>query len=111
VPGGTGTVAAPPPVQAPDRSRSARLLNPERWQRIEFPEEANTDGVDDAYVTLKIAVDAQGSPTSVTVVQDPGHGFARQAKQFALRQKYDVAFDRDGKPIPGVCNPRIHFTR
>ncbi len=110
-PGGTGTAAVVAPVQAPDRSRPARLLNPERWQRIEFPEEANTDGVDHAVVLLKIVVDAQGSPASVTIVQDPGHGFGRQAKQFALRQKYDVALDRDGRPIPGVSSPRITFDR
>ncbi len=117
-PGGTGTGTATrmgtaPAPQAPrvDRSRPAGLRDRERWQRIDFPVEANTDRVDDAWVTLKIVVDGLGRPSEVVLVQDPGHGFGRHARAFALGQTYDVALDGEGHPIPGVVQARIHFTR
>ncbi len=110
VPGGTGPVNAPPPqVAAPDLSRPASIG---AWSCSDFPEEADTAQVDEAYVMIQVDVDASGRPASVRVLQDPGNGFARQAKTCAMRQRFQPALDRSGNPVAGSTKPfRVHFSR
>lgn len=111
VPGGTGTGNAPPPTRL-DRSRVAALSGSSDWGDCPFPAEADAEQVDQAYVTLQVKVRSDGSPDSVSVVQDPGHGFGREARKCAMRKRFTSALDVDGNPIAGQTKPfRVHFTR
>ncbi len=109
--GGLPGVAAGPAVGAPDRSRAASLAGSKDW-KCEFPPEADIDQVDEAFVVVQVATHADGSPDRVSILSDPGHGFARAARLCAMRERYDPALDRDGKPVAGTTKSiRIRFER
>jgi protein TonB len=111
VPGGTGTPhAAPPPPPGPDLSRAASLSGGSQWS-CPFPPEADTAQVDEAFVSLKVDVRADGTPTAVAVLQDPGNGFGREARRCAMNKHYQSALDHDGNAIPGAWKARVHFSR
>lgn len=115
-PGGTGTTTkAPPPPpkpKGPDRSRSATIGSGTNWSSCPFPPEADVDQIDYAVVTLAITVRPDGTPRSVRVMNDPGHGFGRAARMCALSKRYTPALNRKGKAIVGTTPPvRVTFTR
>lgn len=111
VPGGTGTPrAAPPPPPGPDRSRTASLSGGSQWS-CPFPPEADTAQVDEAFVSLRVDVRADGTPTTVSVLQDPGNGFGREARRCAMNKHYQSALDHDGNAIVGTWQARVHFSR
>jgi periplasmic protein TonB len=103
-------LAAPsPPVLAADLSREASIGH---WSCSDFPEEADSAGIDEAYVMIQADVSAGGTPTTVRVLQDPGSGFGAQARRCAMRQHFQPALDREGNPMPGTTKPfRVHFSR
>lgn len=107
-PGGTGVATAPPRV---DRSRGASLVNKGNLERCPFPSEADAEQIDDAYVTIEVRVRPDGTAETVSILQDPGHGFGREARKCALREKYNSALDIDGNAIPGASRVRFHFQR
>jgi periplasmic protein TonB len=112
-PGGAtnGAGAAPAPAAAgPDRSRGATVGGTD-WSAAPFPTESDTAQIDEAYVTLQIDVRADGTPSAVRVITDPGNGFGREARRFALTQRFQPALDHDGNPIPGTLKTRVHFSR
>jgi protein TonB len=110
-PGGVGTQHAPPAPVGPDLSRAAGLLGNHEWN-APFPPEADTAQIDDAYVTLQVEIRADGTPAAVHVVSDPGNGFGREARRYAMTQRYQSARDHDGNPIPGMIKTvRVHFQR
>lgn len=114
-PGGTGTSNKPPPPPpkptGPDRSRSATIAGGS-WSSCPFPPEADTDQIDYAVVTLLVTVRTDGTPRSVQIVSDPGHGFGRAARMCALSKRYTPALDREGQAIVGSTPPiRVTFTR
>ena len=111
VPGGTGTpqVAAPPPT-AIDHTRAASLSGGAQWS-CPFPPEADTAQVDEAFVSLQVEVRPDGTPTSVSVLQDPGNGFGREARRCAMQKHYQNALDHDGNAIAGTWKARVHFSR
>jgi protein TonB len=111
--GGTGTAinVPPPPPPGPDRSRPAGLEGASEW-KCPWPSEADAEQIDEAYVTVQVTTTADGTAESVNVVNDPGHGFAREARRCAMRERYKTALDHDGNPIRGVTKAfRIHFER
>ncbi len=108
-PGATGTTPAPPPP-GPDRSRKASLAGGTEWD-APFPPEADTAQVDEARVTLAIDVRADGSASAVRVVSDPGNGFGREARRYALSRRYNPALDHDGNPIPSTFHISVRFSR
>lgn len=110
VPGGTGTAPAPPQPKV-DRSRPAKIRNLANLERCPWPGEADAEQIDEALVGLEVKVAADGHAESVTVWSDPGHGFGRESKRCALREKYDTALNVDGTPVPGVWRARVRFTR
>ncbi|MGH7271083.1 MAG: hypothetical protein ACREJ3_11690, partial [Polyangiaceae bacterium] len=67
-----------PAAPGPDRSRKASIGGQE-WD-IPFPPEADAAQIDDAYVTMRISVGADGSVTAAVVLADPGYGFGREAR-------------------------------
>jgi protein TonB len=108
VAGGTGTAPAPPKV---DRSRKATIANQANLSRCPFPPEADADQVDDAFVGIEVKTTPDGRAENVSVWLDPGHGFSREAKKCALREKYEPALSVDGTPMPGTYRVRFHFSR
>lgn len=110
VPGGTGTGPAPT-KPAQDLSRPPGLPEGSSWDSCGFPAEADMDQIDFAMVTLAVTVAADGSPQSVSAVNDPGHGFGPLATQCARRKKYRPALDAAGNPIIKTIQFRVRFTR
>ena len=110
IPGGTGTAAAPPPVKV-DRSRAARIMSLSNLERCPFPAEADAEQVDEAVVGIDVKISVDGRAESVSITSDPGHGFGREARKCALREKYDAALNVDGSPVPGTYRVRFKFSR
>ena len=111
VPGGTGTAPAPAAPRV-DRSRKASITGSSDWNDCPFPAEADAEQIDQAFVLIQVRVKPDGSPETVAVVQDPGHGFGREARKCAMRKKYTTALDPDGNPVAGQTNPfRVRFER
>jgi protein TonB len=111
VPGGTGTAPAPA-ARKEDRSRAPGLLGSVDWNDCPFPGEADAEQIDQAFVLIQVKVKPDGAPDSVSVLQDPGHGFGREARKCAMRKKYSPGLDPDGNAIPGATKPfRVRFER
>jgi periplasmic protein TonB len=115
---GTGTKPGAPPGPAvakdegPDLSRAAQPAN-RAWSCSHlFPPEADADDVNVATVTIVVTVRPDGTPQSVKVLSDPGHGFGRAARTCALSQRYNAAFDRSGQATTGTTPPfPVRFER
>jgi protein TonB len=110
VAGGAGTAPAPATPKV-DRSRKATIANQANLSRCPFPPEADADQVDDAFVGIEVKVTPDGRAENVSVWLDPGHGFSREAKKCALREKYEPALSVDGASMPGTYRVRFHFSR
>jgi protein TonB len=77
-----------------------------------WPGEADARQVDQETVVLRVAVRADGSADRVDVVEDPGFGFGRAARQCALATRFEPARDPAGAPIAALSPPiRVHFFR
>ena len=101
--------AAPPARE--DKSRPAALAGGASWN-CPFPPEANAESLDKAVVSIAVTVDEGGSPKNVTVLSDPGHGFARAAKACAYGRSYVAALDPAGRPRTATTAPiRVRFRR
>jgi protein TonB len=112
-PGGTGTGApqAPPPPSGPDLSRAPGLVGGANWT-CPFPPEADVDGVDQAVASVVVTVRPDGTPLSVKVVSDPGHGFGRAARMCALGRRFTPGLDHAGQPTTSTTPPiKVRFTR
>ncbi len=109
VAGGTGTVPnGAPPV---DRSRMASCGAETSWD-CPFPPEADTAQIDEAAVTLRATVGANGSVLKVEIVKDAGNGFGREAKRCAMARRCQPAFDASGTAVEGLSkNVVVHFSR
>jgi protein TonB len=93
-----------------DRSRALQLAGSTEW-RCPFPPEADADQIDEAAAVISVTVGADGKAQKVSVVQDPGHGFGREARACALRETYVPALDRDGNAIAASKSFRVRFER
>jgi protein TonB len=111
-PGGTGTGTAPPPAPVgPDLSKAPGLVGSTSWN-CSFPAEADADQIDQATVSILVTVRPDGTPSSVKVLSDPGHGFGRAARTCALGRGYTAGLDRGGNPITATTPPiTVRFTR
>jgi protein TonB len=114
VPGGKGTgapQAPPPPAPVKDLSKVAGLVGSTNWS-CPFPPEADAEQIDSAVVTVVVTVRPDGTPQSVKVISDPGHGFGRQARACALGKRYTPGLDRAGNPVTQSTPPiRVSFVR
>lgn len=109
--GGKGTAPAAPAPTGPDRSRPARPAEA-TWASCAFPPEADAEQIDFQLVTIMVTVAADGTAQSVKVVNDPGRGFGRAARQCALTKKFLPALDRSGTPILSATPPfTVRFQR
>jgi protein TonB len=109
VPNGTGAPTATAKPSGPDRSRPISLGATE-WN-APFPPEADTAQIDEAYVMLQIDFRADGTVSGVRVLADPGNGFGREARRYALNLHLPPALDHDGNPIPTTLKTKVHFSR
>ncbi|WP_437283178.1 energy transducer TonB [Sorangium sp. So ce375] len=108
---GTGDPVPPPVPAGPDRSAPAGLVGSSNWG-CAFPPESDVDQIDQAKVVIMVTVRPDGSPLSVKVVSDPGHGFGRAARMCALSRRYTPQKDRAGAPVTGTTPPiTVNFTR
>lgn len=78
-----------------------------------WPAEAEDLDIESIYVTVKALVKASGELGEVTVLQDPGHGFAKRAVWCArAKVRFDPALDESGVPVDGETPPmRVKFER
>ncbi|MFO0676776.1 MAG: energy transducer TonB [Polyangiaceae bacterium] len=105
VQGGTGTA---PAVAGPDRSRAPERAN-QGDMNCPWPAEADAAQVEEAYVSVRVSVGTDGVPAKVEIMNDPGYGFAREARRCAQRETFRPALDREGKAVAGSKVLRIHF--
>jgi protein TonB len=110
--GGKGTGPATTAAVAPvDKSRPASLAGSTSWS-CPFPPEADAEGRDSAVAVIVVTVRPDGSPQSVSVVQDPGAGFGRAARKCALGRRYVAGLDKDGQTTTTTTPPiRVKFSR
>lgn len=94
------------------RSRArAVALDQAAWS-CPWPAEADARQVDQETVVLRVAVGADGRADRVDVVEDPGFGFGRAARQCALGTRFEPARDPAGERIAALSPPiRVHFFR
>jgi periplasmic protein TonB len=110
MPAGTGSMRTAPPVVGPDRSRRASVLETE-WGIVQFPTEAEVAQIDEALVVLEVDVRPDGTPSAVRILKDPGNGFGRDARLFAMKKRFLPALDHDGNPIASTLKVPVRFTR
>ena len=104
-PGGSGDGSG-----ARSRARGV-ALDQAAWS-CPWPAEADARQVDQETVVLRVAVRADGRADRVDVVDDPGFGFGRAARQCALGTRFEPARDPAGDPIAALSPPiRVHFFR
>lgn len=109
--GGKGTGPAQPAAVGPDRSRPAKPAET-NWGTCAFPPEADAEQIHFQLVTIMVTVRTDGTPQSVKVVNDPGRGFGRAARQCAMSKKFLPALSRDGTPILSATPPfTVKFER
>ena len=59
-----------------------------------------------------MTVGPDGQPKKVSVLNDPGFGFGRVARQCAMRKSYNAGLDRAGNAITTTTPPfTVRFVR
>jgi protein TonB len=76
-----------------------------------FPPEADIEQINYMRVSVVVQVNSEGNPKSVEVLNDPGFGFGRAARQCALKQSYRSALNREGKAIAHSLATVVKFER
>jgi len=102
--------APPPQIVSVDLSRTATLAGSGEW-RCPFPPEADSDSVDEASAIIEVIVGATGKAQTASILQDPGHGFGREARACAMRESYVPALDKAGNPVASSKKFRVKFER
>lgn len=93
-----------------NRSRAPELAQGGQWD-CPFPQEADEAGVDLAVVTLEVDVDASGHVVSATALDDPGHGFGREAVLCAYEKRWAPGLNPDGTARRSSAQLRVRFVR
>jgi len=111
-----GQPAATPSPPLPitlQANENAPLTWPSETERnCPFPEEALVAQVKRALVVIAVLVDRQGYPRRVAVIQDPGFGFARVAKECAMDRRYYPGVATGGETVRAWTPPlRLLFVR
>lgn len=108
---GDGKGKKKPGKKKPSKARPPGLVGGTSW-KCPFPPEANTEQIDSAAAVIVVTVRPDGTPRSVKIVSDPGHGFGRAARMCALGRRYKPGLDRDGNPTTASSPPiTVRFTR
>ena len=98
---------------SPNPESTHKEWSPERaGSHCSFPAEAENLPIDRGIVRITVDVRADGTPSSVTVLSDPGYGFGEAAKQCAMEQRYVAARDESGRAIASRTKPfSVRFVR
>lgn len=106
-----GPIAPPKPAApAKDLSRPAMPASNDWSCSHLFP--SDPEAGNHAVVVIVVTVRPDGTPRSIGIMQDPGHGFGAAARTCALSQRYTPAVDRDGQPTTASTPPiTVRFTR
>ena len=66
----------------------------------DYPLEARKAKIESASVLLEITVTEKGDadPQEIRVIEDPGHGFTKEAIAVVKKWKFKPATDKNGKP-------------
>ena len=108
---GTAPHAAPPPAPSVNLSRPPGLPGGS-WGDCPFPPEADAEGINNVRVKISVTVKADGHVRSVTVLADPGYGFAGAARQCTMRKVFTPALNATGEPVEQTMPPfTVHFER
>ncbi len=106
-----GPVAAKATAEVARSRARAVSLDQAAWN-CPWPAEADARQVDQETVVIRVAVGADGHADSVDVIEDPGFGFGRAARQCALATRFGAARSPGGDPIAALSPPiRVHFYR
>jgi protein TonB len=102
---GDGQVAA--------RSRAKPVSLDQASWNCPWPAEADARQVDQETVVIRVAVRPDGRVERADVLDDPGVGFGRAARDCALTSRaFAPALDANGAPVGGMSPPiRVHFYR
>jgi periplasmic protein TonB len=102
---GDGQVAA--------RSRAKPVSLDQASWNCPWPAEADARQVDQETVVIRVAVRPDGRVERADVLDDPGFGFGRAARDCALTSRaFAPALDANGAPVGGMSPPiRVHFYR
>ncbi|HVT10130.1 MAG TPA: ferric siderophore ABC transporter substrate-binding protein, partial [Polyangia bacterium] len=97
---------------APRTRAKAVSLDQASWN-CPWPAEADARQVDQETVVIRVAVRADGRVERADVLDDPGFGFGRAARDCALSSRaFTPALDASGAPVAGLSPPiRVHFYR
>lgn len=77
-----------------------------------WPREAESLGIDEQVVVLRVVVTAEGRASFVGLLADPGHGFGQAALGCAHQARFEPATDRHGRAYTATSPPiRVRFTR
>lgn len=77
-----------------------------------WPTLADRENIDEQTVLIRVQVSAKGHVEQVNVLQDPGFGFAQEAKRCAFQARFLAAQDDQGRPVRAFSPPiRVHFSR
>lgn len=93
------------------RARSAQLRT--RNPPCGWPPEAEDSDLEEAFVTVRATIQADGSASAVEVLSDPGYGFGKRMQWcIRSRMKFEPALDAAGNPVAGQTAPfRVRFVR
>jgi protein TonB len=109
----TGAVAPNGHGDGVARSKARPVSIDQASWNCPWPAEADARQVDQETVVLRVAVRADGRVDRVDVLQDPGFGFGRAARDCALGSRaFTPALDPSGAPVAAMSPPiRVHFYR
>ena len=94
------------------RSRARPVSLDQAAWNCPWPAEADARQVDQETVVIRVAVGADGRADRVDVLEDPGFGFGRAARQCALSTRFGAARGPAGDPVAALSPPiRVHFYR
>ncbi|MFO0658930.1 MAG: hypothetical protein U0165_03720 [Polyangiaceae bacterium] len=102
---GAAAASSAPSAPAIDRSRGASPQGSSFSCSHLFP--AGFDVPDEAAVRVVVRVRGDGSAERVTILQDPGHGFAAAAISCAMSQRYQPALDSSGAATSSSTPPFV----
>jgi protein TonB len=114
---GTGKAAVANPQATakptPAPPSQARAAAPARrdWS-CSWPADAEESDLKEAFVTISVTVDENGSAQRVDIVKSPAATFAEAARSCALAERYEAARDSDGRRV-AAQTPHflVHFFR
>jgi protein TonB len=94
-----------PPSPARDLSRPASPAH--RYWSCPWPEEEQTTDLREVRVTIRAAIDADGAPGKIDILNAPPGGFAAAARRCAEGEKFQAARDPQGRSIASSTAPFV----